>query len=68
MNLFLTKLFKNKNLFIYKNITYYVFINNIFNLADKLTNLPYKEFYVYLPNSYQLVEFIIASILGLKKY
>ena len=63
MNLFLTKLFKNKHLFIYKNITYYVFLNNIFNLAEKIESLHQTEIFVYLPNSYQLIEFIIASIL-----
>ena len=66
MNLFLTSIFKNKHLFIYKNITYYVFLNNVFNLANKLQNLQDTELFVYLPNSYQLIEFIIASIFANK--
>ena len=66
MDLFLFHLFKNKEQKIYKDISYFIFVNNLFHLIDKISDLKEKNIYLYLPSSYHLIEVVIASILSNK--
>ena len=43
-----------------------MFINNVFTLSDYLNTIECESFYVYLPSSYHLIEFIFASIIAEK--
>lgn len=66
MNLFLYAFLKNKHLKIYKDITYSIFLKNVFHLVDKLKNLETNEIYIYLPSCYHLIEIIFACIFANK--
>ena len=41
--------------FIYKNINYKTFINNILHISDKLKQ--FNKIVLYLPNCFQYIEF-----------
>ena len=66
MNLFLYAFLKNKHLKIYKDITYLIFLENVFHLVDKLENLDTDKVYIYLPSCYHLIEIIFACVFANK--